>query len=314
MLLVGPDAGGDELVIGLVNNMPPAVARQTEDQFALLLQDASRGKVVRLRCFGARSSPDGHHEDLAALWSSQLDGLIVTGAEPHALNMVDEPLWPLLSRLTDWAAANTRSAIFSCLSAHAATHHLSGVARRRLPNKLSGVYACRPAGSHAWMAGAPATWPVVHSRHNDVAAEALQTAGYQIVSTGPGLGDNDGADSFTCAAGRSQFLMLQGHPEYSADSLLREYRRDIRRYLQGERLDWPTMPVNYFDAVTEAAMLRLQHRAQGLPIAEVMWEFAAQVSTLPIPRWHQRGIALLESWLNSLSRVAADRVPAFAVS
>ena len=74
------------------------------------------------------------------------------------------------------------------------------------------------------------------------------------------------------------------------------------------------MPVNYFDDATEAAMLRLQREAVGRPAAEVMSEFAAQVSTLPIPRWHQRGRALFGNWLNSLSCAAADRVPAVAVS
>ena len=309
MLLVGPGEGGGEIVIGLVNNMPPAVSRRTEEQFARLLQDAATGLTVRLRCFAARPAdssaawplPGDHCEDLASLWSSQLDGLIVTGAEPQAVRMVDEPLWPLLSRLTDWAAANTRSTIFSCLSAHAATYRLSGLDRRRLPQKLSGVYSCRQAGSHAWTAGTPSAWPVVHSRYNDVAAVVLQMAGYGVLSTGPGLDDNDSADSFTCQTGRSHFLMLQGHLEYSADSLWREYRRDIRRYLRGQRRDWPAMPVNYFDETTTAAISHLQHNASGRPETEVMAELAACVSILPVPTWQHRGTVLFSNWLRSLS-------------
>lgn len=314
MLLVGPGAASGEIVIGLVNNMPPMAARQTEEQFGRLLQDASTGLVVRLRCFAARLDPMGHREDITSIWSSELDGLIVTGAEPHAVQMVDEPLWPLLSRLTDWAAANTRSAIFSCLSAHAAAYRLSGVTRRQMPRKLSGVYPCMQAAPHPWTAGAPSTWPVVHSRYNDVPLGALQKAGYRVLSTGPGLGAQDGTDSFTCTAGRSQFLMLQGHPEYSADSLLLEYRRDIRRYLKGERPNWPALPVHYFDEATEAALMRLQQTALGRPTAEVLSEFAAQIHTLPIPHWHQRGVALFGRWLGSLAELDAGRFASLALA
>ena len=101
--------------------------------------------------------------------------------------------------------------------------------------------------------------------------------------------------------------MLQGHPEYGADNLLQEYRRDIRRYLQGERPHWPVLPVNYFDEATETALVRLQQTAFGRPAAEVLSDFAAQVNTLPLPQWQQRGAALFGNWLNSLAKRGADR-------
>ena len=42
-------------------------------------------------------------------------------------------------------------------------------------------------------------------------------------------------------------LFFQGHPEYEATTLLREYRRDVGRYLRGERDDYPGLPLDYFD-------------------------------------------------------------------
>ena len=44
----------------------------------------------------------------------------------------------------------------------------------------------------------------------------------------------------------SLFLFFQGHPEYEAGTLLREYRRDIGRFLRGERETYPSMPQGYF--------------------------------------------------------------------
>ena len=51
----------------------------------------------------------------------------------------------------------------------------------------------------------------------------------------------------------SLFLFLQGHPEYEAGTLLREYRRDIARFLRGEREHYPAVPQGYFDARANTA-------------------------------------------------------------
>jgi len=49
---------------------------------------------------------------------------------------------------------------------------------------------------------------------------------------------------------KSLFLFFQGHPEYDADSLPREYRRDVGRFLRSERESYPGMPKGYFDEAT----------------------------------------------------------------
>ena len=69
--------------------------------------------------------------------------MIVTGAEPIAATLPDEPYWNDLTDVIDWAETNTRSAIWSCLAAHAAVLHLDGIERQRLERKCSGVYDCR---------------------------------------------------------------------------------------------------------------------------------------------------------------------------
>ena len=45
-----------------------------------------------------------------------------------------------------------------------------------------------------------------------------------------------------------RFVFFQGHPEYGAHTLLKEYRRDIKRFLRRERETYPSMPKGYFDA------------------------------------------------------------------
>ena len=307
MLLYGPelDNGGTDLVIGLVNCMPAKAVRRTEAQFANLLQDASAGLRVRLRFFAPDPIQQPHYEGLAALWPCQLDGVIVTGAEPQATAVEDEPLWPTLAALVDWASACTSSAVWSCMSGQAAVLRLSGLQRQPMPAKLSGIYECEAVTDHPLMAGAPDRWPVPHSRYNDLPVAVLTAAGYEVLSRGRGLSgcgmSQYGADSFVKQAGRSLFLILQGHPEYGGDSLLLEYRRDIRRVLLGQRHEWPALPANYLDADTGAAMTQLRKAMINLSPAEAVEAFDARIATIPLPRWQQQGTNLFANWLAGLA-------------
>ena len=135
--------------VGLVNNMPDAAMRATELQFARLLKEAAGSLDVRLRLFSLRSIPrgelarsrmEGFYADAAFLQAANIDALIITGAEPAAADLRDEPYWAALAHLIDWAEIGTISTLFSCLAAHAAVLHLDGIARRTLPAKLSGIY------------------------------------------------------------------------------------------------------------------------------------------------------------------------------
>ena len=58
----------------------------------------------------------------------------------------------------------------------------------------------------------------------------------------------------------SLLVFLQGHPEYDADSLLREFRRDVVRYLRGERANFPQTPEDYFDPLTEKHLAAFAER------------------------------------------------------
>src|SRR6516162_1404113 len=93
---------GCRLVIGLVNNMPDGAMHNTERQFRSLLDAASQNISVYIRYFSLPGLPRGlqgqeyvnqSYEDVNQLWSGPLDGLIVTGTEPRATLLQDEPYW-----------------------------------------------------------------------------------------------------------------------------------------------------------------------------------------------------------------------------
>src|SRR5579863_1526047 len=168
---------GDPIVIGLVNNMPDAALRTTERQFHELLSAASPNLVFHLRLFSlpelvraeaGRSHLNQHYEDIGGLWASPVDGLIVTGTEPHSGDLADEPYWSTLTKIVDWAEDQTISTVWSCLAAHAAVFHIDGIGRYPLGKKLSGVFDCNKVTNHTIMDGVPARWRIPHSRYNDL--------------------------------------------------------------------------------------------------------------------------------------------------
>jgi homoserine O-succinyltransferase len=257
-----------DLTIGLVNNMPDTALKATERQFARLLQEAAAPPVrIRFHCFSlssiprssaARSHVSQRYADVGELGRQPIDGLIVTGAEPIADDLPDEPYWRELTSLIDWARTNTRSAIWSCLAAHAAVLHLDGIARHRLSEKCSGVYDCGANATDWLTAGMAAPLKVSHSRFNAVYERDLTERGYEVLTRS----DTAGVDIFAKRV-PSRFVFLQGHPEYDAHSLQREYMRDIARYLAGQSDRYPNLPARYFDAETEQVLRRFELRARG---------------------------------------------------
>ena len=260
--------GRNCLTIGLVNNMPDAAFEATERQFLDLIRTVTSDVVVCLKLFAiaevqradaARQELTGRYRDIAELWDTPLDGLIVTGTEPRAPKLQDEPYWPALTRLVDWARENTTSTVWSCLAAHAAVLHADGVERRPLADKLSGVFDCEAVADHPLLRMvSPRLW-MPHSRVNDLPEAPLTACGYRVLTRSAAAG----VDALVCGeANPSLFLFFQGHPEYDANSLLREYRRDVGRFLRGERDRYPAPPQSYFD--DQAAALADDFRVRAI--------------------------------------------------
>src|SRR5205823_3861572 len=169
------------------------------------------------------------------LWNSRFDAVIFNGTEPCSSNLRDEPYWPVLAELLDWAERNTVSTVLSCLAAHASVLHSDGIERHKLSDKQFGVFEFRRVRDHGLMSGMADRVRIPHSHWNEVREDALTTCGYVVLTKSA----EAGVDSFVKKKKESLFVHFQGHPEYSARTLLKEYRRDIRRFLKMERETYP---------------------------------------------------------------------------
>jgi homoserine O-succinyltransferase len=295
------------LTIGLVNNMPDSACLATERQFLGLLRTACDNVIVRVRLFAIPDVPRaeemrrrlaGRYRDIAELWNAPIDGLIVTGTEPRADRLQSEPYWPVLSRLVDWARDNTSSTVWSCLAAHAAVLHADGVARQPLAKKLSGVFDGEALAGHQLLAGIAPRLRMPHSRFNDLPELSLRTCGYRLLSCSAAAG----IDAFVKEEDHSSlFVFFQGHPEYDADSLLREYRRDVGRFLRRERDIYPEIPQNYFNTTATFLAADFRTRAIAERRGEIVGDFPMELLVTGIENsWRNAAIGIYRNWINYL--------------
>jgi homoserine O-succinyltransferase len=299
-------SGSAAVRIALINNMPDAALEDTEAQFFSLLDDAAGEIPVHVELYSLPEVPRGdrvqHHlsefyRSSAALLNTPFDGAIITGTEPRQSNLRDEPYWQTLAHVFDWAEEHTSSAVLSCLAAHASVLHSDGIDRHPLADKQFGVFDYRRTGNHALTDGLPPLVRFPHSRWNEVRADALTQHGYLVLDTS----DGSGVNLFVKKKGRSLFVHFQGHPEYGSQTLLKEYRRDIRRFLKQERATYPSLPHGYFDAAGTALLAGYRRSAESHRSEEALADFPeSQVVDTLKNTWQSSAARIYRNWLHYL--------------
>ncbi|MGF6313240.1 homoserine O-succinyltransferase [Bradyrhizobium sp. i1.8.4] len=301
------------LDIGLINNMPDAALMSTERQLFDLLEAAAGSLVVRMHFYTMEATPRSdwgrdyvrrYYRATDDLLMGRLDGIIVTGAEPKAAHLIDEPYWNSLAQIIDWATENTTSSVYSCLAVHGAVLHMDGVERRKLPAKCIGVFAQTKASDHLLMREIPATFRTPHARWNEVREEELADCGYSVLSKSAATG----VDCFVKQQKKSLFVHFQGHPEYDTQSLLGEFRRDMGRFLRGENDVCPSVPRGYFGAAAEAMLTDYRRKAVSDRCAEYFAGFPAdQLAKGLRNAWHPAAKRVYRNWLLYMASQRAGR-------
>ncbi len=309
------DPRSDVLHIGLVNNMADTAMGPTEQQFLTLLEEAAGDIVVQFSLYAlpeVERKPTGQRrvgsfyfgtDELRELPPEQHpDGLIVTGREPRTLDLRDEVYWPGFQALLKWAREQACSTVWSCLAAHGAVLALDGIERVRSRNKHFGIFTCEQAAPHPLLAGAPTSLQVPHSRWNGISADQLTAKGYEVLTRT----SDGGVDTFV-KQDAGLFVFFQGHPEYESDMLMGEYRRDVGRFLRGERDSYPLLPLNYFDARIEQSLQAIEAKAHVCREAELLDDVSGVLSGIEIDNsWRRTAILLYRNWLEHLRQKKRD--------
>jgi homoserine O-succinyltransferase/O-acetyltransferase len=301
------------LQVALINNMPDAAMEDTELQFFELLETAAERVPVSVKLFslpgvvrgdrGKQRLADFYH-GIEELLNSRFDGVIITGTEPQQADLRQEPYWSPLTEVFEWAERNTASAILSCLAAHVGVLYSDGISRHPMWYKMCGIFDCTRLCDHPLTAQAGEMWQFPHSRWNEVREGDLTACGYTVLTRS----NEAGVDCFVKRKRNSLFVHFQGHPEYGARTLFKEYRRDLRRFLTGERKNYPYVPHGYFDAEATKILTAFREEALAHPREELMSEFPEAIVTANLKRtWDSTATAVYRNWLQYvLSRRAAN--------
>jgi len=293
-----------ELHIGLLNMMPDTALTATERQFISLVGNSNQIAQFYVYPFsipklnrGARAKKHigRYYFDFADLADQGLDALIITGANVAKPSLDQEPFWEPLTEVVRWAENNVASILCSCLATHALVKHRHGIDRQRLPRKQWGVYSHRISRpEHPLMRGINTRFDAPHSRYNEITRSQLDAAGLVVLIESPEAGVH-----LAVSPDQVRIVYFQGHPEYDSNSLLKEYKREVSRYLSDERKSAPRYPEHYFsDEAIKIAATYLERAEKAKSNGNAPPEFPEKdLEALVDNTWGDTSRAIVNNWL-----------------
>ena len=299
-----------ELHIGLLNMMPDAALQVTEQQYMRLIGNCNQ--IVQFyvhpftipgldRSAEVQEYIDTYYDDFTELREIGLDALIITGANVTNPALELESFWEPLQDVLSWATDHVASVLCSCLATHALLKLKHGIDRQRLPRKQWGIFEHRVLDrKHPLLRDINTRFGMPHSRWNDVPADLIEAEDLHIL-----IDSEEAGVQLAVSPDHFRFVYFQGHPEYFRNSLLKEYKREVTRFFNGEIDALPPQPENYFNAAAE--------RLDRTYLTEVIH---AKNSNNPMPTfpedafdphldntWGDSGKAIINNWLGLVYRL-----------
>ncbi len=303
-----------ELHIGILNMMPDAALEATERQFLRLVGSCNRIAQFHTHLFTFPEIPrdekaqkhiDKYYRTFESLEEEGLDAIILSGANPAQPEIEKEPFWEPLGEVVEWAKDNVCSVMCSCLATHAVVQQLWGIHRYKLADKRWGVYSNRITDAvHPLIANINTRFDAPHSHVYEVNAGQFEKRNLPV------LAQSREADLHLAVSPDGlRFVFFQGHPEYDAVSLLKEYKREVVRYVESQRDTYPPYPQHYFSKEAREILeqhKRLVERARG-DFSSLPKFPDAEVEGLVDNTWSDTGKAIVNNWLGLIYQVADQK-------
>ncbi len=297
-----------ELHVGFLNMMPDAALSATEQQFIRFIGACNQIAQIYVYPFSLPELNRGpeaeahiakHYSEFEDLAARGLDALIITGANVTNPSLDQEEFWDPLMKIVTWAEHNVASVLCSCLATHALVKHHHGIDRSHMGRKTWGVYSHKISlPSHPLMRDVNTRFDAPHSRYNEIPKVQLEDAGLAVLVESDDVGVH-----LAVSPDLFRIVYFQGHPEYDAISLLKEYKREVQRFLTGNRQNYPPFPEHYLD---EAAKRRLDEFQRQ--VTECEFEQATlpafpeeELSGHYFDTWGAAGRMIFSNWLGSLT-------------
>jgi homoserine O-succinyltransferase len=299
-----------EMHIGLLNMMPDAALEATERQFFRLVGAANPIVQFHMHPFTIEGLPRGekarehiarYYETFEEIKRDGLDGLIVSGANVTHARLPEESFWQPLTEVFDWAKDHVTSILCSCLATHALFEYCYGISRTHLGFKRWGVYSHHVVERrHPLVATINTRFDVPHSRYNEIFREDMERAGLKVL-----VESEEAGVHLAISPDFLRVVFFQGHPEYDTISLLKEYKREIMTYFNGERDDYPPFPEHYFNLEVGGLLNEYgQHLRSAKRQGEAPPEFPEEEVLKHLDNtWRDTAKAVFNNWLGCIYQV-----------
>jgi homoserine O-succinyltransferase len=229
------------LRIVILNLMP--TKETTETQLLRLLSNTPLQVEVTFIHPQTHQSKNTSAEHLATFYKTfdnirheQFDGLIITGAPVEHLPFEQVNYWEELQQIMQWAQVNVTSTMYICWAAQAGLYYKYGIQKFDVPEKIFGVFPHTLLKSNvSLIRGFDEVFYAPQSRHTDLRLEdLLNEPNLDVLSV------SEASGVYLAISKDGKHVFVTGHSEYDADTLKKEYERDV---LRGMNI---AVPINYF--------------------------------------------------------------------
>ena len=216
------------LQILMLNLMPTKI--DTETQLSRLLGNTPLQVELTLMHTSSHKSKNTSEDHLLAFYTTfdkvkdrYFDGLVITGAPVEMLEFEEVEYWDELCEIMEWSTTHVHSTFHICWGAQAGLYYHFGVQKKTLDKKMFGVFPHIADYKRSMLfRGFDDVFMVPHSRHTTIDREDLENIpGLKILASSPEAG------VFALSTKKGRQIFITGHPEYDAETLGREYWRDV---------------------------------------------------------------------------------------
>jgi homoserine O-succinyltransferase len=229
------------LQILMLNLMPTKI--DTETQLSRLLGNTPLQVELTLMHTSSHKSKNTSQDHLLAFYTTfdkvkdrYFDGFVITGAPVEMLEFEEVEYWNELCEIMEWSTTHVHSTFHICWGAQAGLYYHFGVKKKTLDKKMFGVFPHIADYKRSMLfRGFDDVFMVPHSRHTTIDREDLENIpGLKILASSPEAG------VFALSTKKGRQIFITGHPEYDAETLGREYWRDVNA---GKPIE---IPKNYY--------------------------------------------------------------------
>ncbi len=144
------------------------------------------------------------------------------------------------------------------------------------------------------MRGINTRFDAPHSRFNEISRSQLEEAGLTVL-----IESQEAGVHLAVSPDQLHMVYFQGHPEYNSNSLLKEYKREVNRYFDGELEAVPHYPEHYFsDEAIDIATRHIEEALKADTNGDARPEFPEKDLELLVDNtWGDTGKAIVNNWL-----------------